>query len=152
MSALVEPVEPAAKADPVEEVVAAEDDENNNNESMDKALITNDDESKEKEVDEDISDESDDDMSQYDINNLLESDAVVVGNYVGIIRYLGPLFLDPFNTQKTTQEQYIGIECLSEQDVGDKGHDGWYNQFRYFKTKNSRKTGILIQASEFKKN
>ena len=100
-------------------------------------------------------DEDDDDDSEDDdgnnINDLLEGDAVLAGNYVGIIKYLGPLYLDPFNTQKITEEQYIGIECSAEEDVEGKGHDGWYKDFRYFKTKKGKKTGILIKASEFTK-
>ena len=99
-------------------------------------------------------DDNDDDYSDDDgknINDLLEGDAVLAGDYVGIIKYLGPLYLDPFNTQKITEEQYIGIECSSESDVAGKGHDGWYKEFRYFKTKHGKKTGILIEASEFTK-
>jgi len=85
------------------------------------------------------------------INDLLEGDAILAGEYVGIIRYLGPLFLNPFDTSEVTKEQYIGIECSAESEVGAKGHDGWYKDFRYFKTKNQKKAGILVESTKFTK-
>ena len=84
-----------------------------------------------------------------DINDLIEGDAVIVDSIVGIIRYLGPIYLNVSMDKKTKELYYlyIGIECINEIESG--GHDGWYRDFRYFQTKDKANSGLLIKASKF---
>ena len=83
------------------------------------------------------------------IDGLVFGDAILCGSHVGIVRYHGPLYLDVMDKSKVSDDMYIGMECCSEEETNGEGHDGWFQDFRYFDTTNGRKTGILISEREF---
>eukprot|EP01084_Bolivina_argentea_P303058 523177_1 len=58
-----------------------------------------------------------DSLSDHDINDLSVDDAILAGNFMGIIQCLAPLFLNPFNTSEITKE-----------------HDRWINILDIFNT------------------
>jgi len=82
------------------------------------------------------------------LKDLYDGDAIIAGNIVGVIRYLGPLYIDDNNI---TSDEYIGIECVTQNDTlnNQKLHNGLYNNFRYFTTKNNENNGILIHSNNF---
>merc|ERR1712228_837911 len=127
-----------------------ENDENDENE-IDEQQQENEENKSDEDSWYDIGCNDENENDENNINDLLEGDAILAGTEVGIIRYLGPLYLNPRNMADQSDETYIGIECSKEIDAERGGNDGWYRDFRYFQTKQGKQSGLLVKASKFSK-
>merc|ERR1712228_752619 len=127
-----------------------ENDENDENE-IDEQQQENEENKSDEDSWYDIGCNDENENDENNINDLLEGDAILAGTEVGIIRYLGPLYLNPRNMADQSDETYIGIECSEEIDAERGGNDGWYRDFRYFQTKQGKQSGLLVKASKFSK-